>query len=183
MMPCCDAAPISTRSICRAARRRASFRPTGWRRALATTGEAGGDVAVDVDQRLQLRGMRIHLHLDGLLQHEDADIGDVLTDFQRVRILVGFGFGQEDRPQPAIEHQRVVQVAVRALPVGLDLLQLPCRLEQRLRLYFPGRCRRLRGASIGLSGMRHSEHPDLTKRMRTLAEVPNLCTWLPLKYG
>src|SRR5581483_2241946 len=98
----------------------------------------------------------------GLLQHENADIGDVLTDVQQVRILVGFGFGQEDRPQPAIEHQRVVQVAVRTLPVGLDLLQLPCRFEQRLCLYFPGRCRCLRGASIGLSGMRHSEHPDLT---------------------
>src|SRR5262249_48936138 len=87
---------------------------------------------------------------------------DVLTNLQRVRILVGFGFGQEDRPQSAIEHQRVVQVAIRTLPVGLDVLQLPCRLEQRLSLYFPGRCRRLRGASIGLSGMRHSEHPDLT---------------------
>ena len=61
-------------------------------------GKTGGDVAIDVDQRFELRGIRIHLHLDGLLQHEDADIGDVLPDIQRVRILVGLGLGQEDRP-------------------------------------------------------------------------------------
>src|SRR5207302_6010877 len=41
-------------------------------------------------------------------------------------------------------------------PVGLDLLQLSCRLKKRLRFDFPWSCHRVRRAGIGLSGMRHS---------------------------
>ena len=44
--------------------------------ASAATCEAGGEVAVDVDQRLQLGRIRIQLHVDGLFRHEDADVGD-----------------------------------------------------------------------------------------------------------
>ena len=99
-------------------------------------------IAVDVDQRLQLRRIRVDLHLDGLLHHEHADIGDVLTDFDRLRIVVGLDRAHEDRPQAAIEQQRVVHGLVGTGPVGLNFLELPCGLQQRLRFDFTGRCRR-----------------------------------------
>ena len=34
-------------------------------------------------------GSGFNLHVDGLLHHEHADIGDVLADFHRLRIFVG----------------------------------------------------------------------------------------------
>ena len=74
----------------------------------------------------------------GLLHHEHADIGDVLTDFQRLLIVVGLHRAHEDRPQPAIEEQRIVHVLVGARPVGLDIQKLSRSLQQRLRLDFTG---------------------------------------------
>src|ERR1700730_18492629 len=117
--------------------------------------QACGEVAVDVDQRFQLRRIRIELHVDGLFHHEHTDIGNVLTNLQRLRIVVGFHCAHEDRPQPAVEQQRVVHILVGTGPVGLNVLQLSCRFQEGLRLDFPRRCRRLRRAGVGLSGMRH----------------------------
>src|SRR6185437_1420052 len=95
-------------------------------------------------------------------------------------IVVRFGSGEKDRPQAAIEHQRLVHVAVGTLPVVLDFLKLPCCFQKSLRFDFPRRCRRLRSASIGLSGMRHPEPRDYAK---DATRLPTFCTWLRLKYG
>src|SRR5260370_265147 len=40
----------------------------------AAAGKSRGDIAIDVDQRFQLRRIRIELHFDGSCQHEQADI-------------------------------------------------------------------------------------------------------------
>ena len=42
--------------------------------------QACGDLAVDVDQRAELLGPRIVHHRDGVVHHEQADIGDVLAN-------------------------------------------------------------------------------------------------------
>jgi hypothetical protein len=90
---------------------------------------------VGVDQGLRFRGSRIHLHRDRLLQREPADIGDVLTNLHRLRL---FSAAHEDQPQPAIGQQRPVHVLVGTGPVGLDVLELSRRLQQRLRFDFAG---------------------------------------------
>ena len=88
-------------------------------------------------------GSGFNLHVDRLLHHEHAEIGDVLTDFQWLRVVVGLDRAHEDRPQPAIEEQRAVHVLVGTSPVGLDIQKLSRSLQQRLRLDFTGGCRRM----------------------------------------
>src|SRR5665213_4136035 len=58
--------------------------------------KARGNIAVDVDQRLQLRRIRIELYFDGPLHYEQSKVGDILPDFQRLGIIVGFGSTHED---------------------------------------------------------------------------------------
>ena len=98
-------------------------------------------------------GFGLSLHLDGPLHHEHRDIQDVLTDFERLRIVVALRRAHENRPEPAIEQQRRVHVLVGAVPVGLNFNQLACRHQQRLRFDFAGRRRSLGGASVGLAAL------------------------------
>src|SRR5690606_42116089 len=60
------------------------------------------------------------LDVDCLLQHEHADVCDVLTHLERLRIVVALCRAEEDRPQPAIEQQCVIERLVEAVPVRLE---------------------------------------------------------------
>src|SRR5689334_19307908 len=141
-----------------------------------------GDVAVDVDERLQLRRIRIDRHLDRLLHHEDADIGDLLAHVLGLGIFRGLRRAHEDGPEPPVEQQRLVHALARALPAVPDLLQLPCRLEQRLRFYFPGISRGLRRTCVGLSGKRHPsprwKSTQDSLRLHKLSTSPGFKIWL-----
>jgi hypothetical protein len=51
--------------------------------------------------------LRADLQRHRLCQHEDADICDLLPDFDRLRISVVQRFAEKDRPEIAVEHQRM----------------------------------------------------------------------------
>ena len=79
-------------------------------RDLGAAEQARRDLAIDADQRAEMLGLRIVHHRDGLVHHEQADVGDVLANGLRHRI-VGVGhLGEEDRPELAVVEQRVVEL-------------------------------------------------------------------------
>ena len=58
------------------------------------------------------------------LHHKDRDVHDVLTDFERLRIVVALRRAHENRPEPAVEQQGAVHLLVGAIPVGLNFHEL-----------------------------------------------------------
>lgn len=73
--------------------------------SLGPAGQSRRQVAVDVDQRLQLFWLWIELQFRGLRQDERADVGDVLTDLDGLLIIVAGHRAQKDRPELAVEKQ------------------------------------------------------------------------------
>src|SRR5581483_3438734 len=112
-----------------------------------------------------------------------ADVGDVLTSLDRVRILVFFSGTHEDRPQTTIEQQRLVHLGVGTIPVRLHVSQFLGRRQQRLRLYLPRVAGYLRRAGIGLGCLRHSSLQQGTCSTRAAENCPTFIRLLPLKYG
>src|SRR5882672_4677599 len=153
------------------------------KRPSAAAGQAGSEIAVDVDQRLQFRRIGVDLHLDGLLHHEYADVGDVLANLDRLLILFGLRRAHENRPQAAVEQQRRVEILTGTGPVGLDFLELSCGLQQRLRFDFTGRRRRLRRARVGLGCVRHSLTSMGAVRGPWALKLLNFHTDRAFKYG
>src|SRR5206468_3569383 len=80
--------------------------------------QSGRDVAVDLDQRFEMLALRADLQRRGLGQHEDADICDVLPYFERLRIAVTLSFAEEDRPELAVEHQRLERLRIGRIGIG-----------------------------------------------------------------
>src|SRR6516225_7216089 len=107
---------------------------------LRPSGKPGSDVAVDLDQRMEMIELRTRLERSGLAQHEDTDIGDLLSYIERLRIGVAHRFAQEDGPELAVEHQRLHGLLAAWVGAIDRVLQLVGGLEQRLRLDVAGRC-------------------------------------------
>jgi hypothetical protein len=81
------------------------------------TGQSRRNIAVDVDERLQMFDLADLLKRGALRQNKNADIGDILPDLDRFRILIIDGIADEDGPELAIEQESVVETCVSMLPI------------------------------------------------------------------
>ena len=79
-----------------------NFEPSELAKVFRLSCEARCDIAVDFDHGFSLPDPA-PLHRDRLVHDEDADIGDVLANFEWLGIFAGLDRAQENRPQPAIE--------------------------------------------------------------------------------
>src|SRR5262245_5167761 len=87
--------------------------------------QAGGDLAIDVDERFDPLAVGFGGQLDRLVEYEQSEIADVLTGFGRKRIVGGRHRGKQYHPESAIVGQCVViSVALLAVPFLDDGLQL-----------------------------------------------------------
>src|SRR5262245_45753871 len=108
----------------------ASFpRPVSRARS-GTPAQSGRNVAIDLDQRLEMLTLRADLQRRSLGQHENADICDVLPYCKRLRVVVTLGFAEEDRPEFAVEHQRLERLRIGRIGIGHDGMQLVRRGQQ-----------------------------------------------------
>src|SRR5687767_13023582 len=139
--------------------------------ASGASAETGCEVAIDFYQRLELVDLRIQLKRGSLGQDEHADICYVLPDGERLRILVAQRVAQKDRPELAIEDQRLAGPLIIATGVVHDVLQLVGSLQQGLCFDLTRRSRGAGNASIGLGSFRHSQ-PRLLMLAR-YALLPN----------
>src|SRR5689334_5439216 len=135
----------------------ASFPYPASRARSGASAQSGRNVAVDLDQRFEMLPLRADLQRCGLGQYEDADIGDVLPYFERLRIVVTLGFAEENRPELAVEHQRFECLRIGRVGIGHDSLQLVRRRQQGLGFDISGRRGGIGNTRVGLgSSTRHS---------------------------
>jgi len=143
--------------------------------------QAGGELAIDVDEVAELLGMRVGHQRHRLLDDEQAEIGDVLTDRDGKGILVLCGFGEENRPQPAIVEERVVEPLFLPVPGVADRLQLGRRLKQQGCFQLAGVRRLRRYLAVGLCRVLHGR--GVPVRMRSISSLLSMpYTSDPLRY-
>src|SRR6185437_3035903 len=82
--------------------------------------QAGGQLAVDMNKRAESFWLRIGQNRQGLLEHEQADIGDVLADGRRQWVFLAGGRGYEDRPQLAVIMQGSAELGTPVVPAVAD---------------------------------------------------------------
>ena len=68
---------------------------------LGVAAKPSGELAIDVDQAAQTLGLRIAHDVQCVIDDENADIGDVLANFGRQRVVVVRDGRQKDRPKLA----------------------------------------------------------------------------------
>lgn len=89
--------------------------------AVAT--QAGGNLAVDVDERVELGRFGASEQLVGLTHDENAEIGDVLADgVGEGTVVLGYGLN-EDRPNLAVLVERFFELVIVLRPGVADVLQ------------------------------------------------------------
>jgi hypothetical protein len=93
--------------------------------------QAGGDFAVDGDQRAEPFPLRVAGQFYRPIDHEYAETGYVPADFDWKRVIIPRDRGEKERPKLAIEKQRVVELSLAAVPSIADGLKLRRRSEQK----------------------------------------------------
>ena len=76
-------------------------------------------------------GCGLLVRSDRAVDHEQAEAGDVLADIDRQRIVVARHGVEKERPELAVEQQRIVEFDLAAIPAVADGLKLRRRLEQQ----------------------------------------------------
>ena len=94
-----------------------------WREALPDGAQAGGEFAIDRNQRPKLFGFWVRQERYGLVHDKQAKIGDVLPDIVWQWVVVARRRRQENRPQLAIIKERVAQELLFAFPPVLNGLE------------------------------------------------------------
>jgi len=84
--------------------------------------QAGRDFAVDVDQRRKRLASGIGQYRHCLIHNEYTEIGDILTDLDRERMIVSGDFRNKNGPKFAIELKRIAQFSLAILPRILNCL-------------------------------------------------------------
>ena len=114
----------------------------------AVAAQAGGNLAVDVDERIELCRFGAVEQLVGLAHHEDAEIGDVLPDgVGEGAVVAGHGLN-EDRPDLAILVERLFELVVMLGPGVADVLQAGGEAGKQVGFKVSGTRRLLRGPLI-----------------------------------
>ena len=126
--------------------------------------QAGGDLAVDVDERAKLLAPRLLLQGHRLVHHEQAEIGHVLAQRDRQRMLALGGGREEHGPQLAVIEQRLVEVGALGFPLVADRLQPRGGLQEETGFKLPRRCNLLRYRSVSARPVLH--FPADPSRMR-----------------
>src|SRR5262249_11851286 len=116
-----------------------------------------------------------------LVHDEDAEVGDVLADRDRQRV-VGAGDGaEEDGPELAVVAQRELELGALAVPSVVDGLQLRCSFQKKTRLELTRTCDLLRHRSVGLRRVLHCSEAPARRRSISLRPLkPYTCR--PLRY-
>ena len=93
--------------------------------------QPGGKFAIDVDERAELLALRLGGERDRLVHHEQAEIGDVLADQRRQRMVGARHRGEEDRPELAVVEQRVTEVRFAASQPSLTACRRDAAFSRR----------------------------------------------------
>src|ERR1051325_8266030 len=129
-----------------------------WRKErLALAAQAGGELAVDEHQRAHDGDLRIGRHRDRLAHDVHAQIGDVLADLLRQRIVVGHPRAEKDHPELAIVEESPIEIGSILIPAVDDRLQSRRRLEEKVRLQLTRTCDLLRDRPVSLGLLRYQE--------------------------
>ena len=100
--------------------------------SLAAGQQSGRDLAVDADQGIELLGARVAHHHDCLVHDEQAEVGDVLADVPRQRVVAVGGIAEKYRPKLAIVKQRVVKLRSMGVPRIMNCLKLRGGLKKQV---------------------------------------------------